>query len=579
MQSASVLLWLLVVCISHGLQYSAQPDRALFLASDVVSAGNYTKAQAVSACDDLPQCDGFFGTSPTTPHDMQWFVFVRKPWELTAFPGIDSFLKQYPVWSCQLPANTCAISSNSSNITAAASASSMVACTSACSMSLRWSCHNNACRETNTTATPGTFSSLEECRSRATYCTNEHRIVWSQLYRHPTISSLLVGILAFLLSPIWFSPFANNSVFSDFFFDEFEADCEADDFISPWIGGVAGLAFFGELVASCLAACFVVAIIPLLLDAQTPETSPPQDIGLKVGLGIAATIFLFLRFWQTRYLGEYPLVGQIYLSSIVGTPCLFGLLYKGLSAHSLGCVAAIMIFLPLFLWIFFMYKIGLLVEEQGGVNFYVCWIYSLDVVGFASGVFSVWIWIPSLLKTQTQDRVAEQVYGIIPRVWLMVAGIGASFLCRWCCNSKAERIRGSEVGPRFIRRASDVVAVPCVFGLLYDDLGLQSLGMLAAVMALAPPFAAALFASSWNPFDERSGMYLSVNEIDATNGNADFVIRTRCMVFAYLSAISTYWIALEVDIFLSKPDLFHTNFPDKTGRYWHNNRNHIILLR
>jgi hypothetical protein len=62
---------------------------------------------------------------------------------------------------------------------------------------------------------------------------------------------------------------------------------------SPWIGGVGGLIFFGQLIAILLAACFAVAIIPFLLDAQTPETSLPQDSGLKIGLGIAGTIFFF----------------------------------------------------------------------------------------------------------------------------------------------------------------------------------------------------------------------------------------------------------------------------------------------
>ena len=134
----------------------------------MLSAGNFTKPQAEDVCDGLEQCGGFFGAHQPTPGSTQWFVFVHGPqWEETVFPGMDSFVKEYPIWSCQNDVAMCVVSTNKSTISAATSAASKLSCETDC-ISERWTCRDG-CRMVNRTRLTQlqlsqTYHSIEECQ-------------------------------------------------------------------------------------------------------------------------------------------------------------------------------------------------------------------------------------------------------------------------------------------------------------------------------------------------------------------------------------------------------------------------------
>ena len=98
------------------------------------------------------------------------------------------------------------------------------------------------------------------------------------------------------------------------------------------------------------------AHLPSLVEAQPCHT---DTSGLKVGVVVAAFLFVFFRwkggsgldsrvgslFSPTR-LDQGWIVGSLYLSSIIGVPCSWGLGNSNLCSHGLGVIAAEMVFVP-----------------------------------------------------------------------------------------------------------------------------------------------------------------------------------------------------------------------------------------
>jgi hypothetical protein len=80
---------------------------------------------------------------------------------------MDSFVKEYPIWSCQNDVAMCVVSTNKSTISAATSAASKLSCETDC-ISERWTCRDG-CRMVNRTRLTQlqlsqTYHSIEECQ-------------------------------------------------------------------------------------------------------------------------------------------------------------------------------------------------------------------------------------------------------------------------------------------------------------------------------------------------------------------------------------------------------------------------------
>jgi hypothetical protein len=168
-----LVVFLVLPLVSSFFQYKQRSD-VLLSDANVLSAGNFSNfTEAQAFCDGVEQCDGFFGTREPVPGRPRWFVFVHRPLlEETVFPGMESFVKEYPIWSCQNATATCVVSTNSFNISAASSAASRLSCEASCGIIKRWACRDD-CRAVNATrSTPGTYDSLEDCQRTAPKCSN-----------------------------------------------------------------------------------------------------------------------------------------------------------------------------------------------------------------------------------------------------------------------------------------------------------------------------------------------------------------------------------------------------------------------